>query len=169
MEHVAMTMNDFGGERDYWVPMDVHTDSDNMTTKIYATWQRAGRLYTVKTMRVVWENDEPQLYWSLRIASVKKPLHAEMTMVNVNQRTLTKHMVSSDTLAAFARTHGCCVTADDYDALVDALIAMDGVLADMDYWHAVSVLADDEDNEVNVDGPWVAIPQMWWTHALLEM
>ncbi len=154
-------------ERDYWLPEDVHTDSDNMTTKIYATWQRAGRLYTVKAMSVVWENDEPQLYWSLRTALVKKPTHAMMEMVNVDQRTLMKHMVSEYALTMFARGHGCLLSpGHDYAAFTDALIAMDSVTADIDYWRTVSMLAGNGDDEVHVFASWVVDKNEWLTSAL---
>lgn len=155
--------------RNYWLPVDLHTDYDNMTHKVYATWQRAGRLYTVKVMRVFWENDEPHIYWSLRIASECTPTNEEMAMVNVDERTLTKHMVSENALAAFASVHDGRLAQGDHDALIDALTAMNSVMNDINYWRTVSMLANgnnDDDDGVNLYGPWVDDKDAWLTCVL---
>ena len=84
-------------------------------------------------------------------------------MANVNERTLTKHMVSEDALAAFARVHDGRLAQGDHEALVDALIAMNSVMNDMNYWRTVSMLANGNDDydDVNLYGPWVDDKDAW--------
>jgi len=115
--------------------------------------------------------------YTLRLATIADPFTAkpELTMINVNDYTLSLHMATLDTLRDFARLHGGA--PDEIDDAAWTLLRRANAYVHRDVWRdhtlrAIACLTDSASTDkwaVDVNGAWVTNTKAWlaWLDVLL--